>query len=1469
VWTVNVRLLIWTMVVVVILAPTLYVVRTVQVRRNAGILFERAEELERQGDLTAAARTLFRYLQFSPDDGPARVLLAENFDKTAETLAAKERATEHYYRALAYDEDRLDLRSRLAELLLDLNRLPEAEQECLRVLFGASTPPHSQMISAIKGFQDHVQGPKLLANNPQAARVLGVLARACFADSNSDWSPEDQLTLVTSALVANPESIELVLLMADLYRDRLQKPDPKSRAKTADELVTKRLGNHPDIARANLALYQYRKQHELPGKQAALEKALQAAPDNYDVLLAAASRARLQNSFDEAVDYFNRASRIIPTDPRAYAGHAALLFQQGKAQEGAVICRNGLARCGKTEITLNLLLLQGLIQGGAVAEAKELFKSVKHEQEAVGPQLKQTERLQLRDAIALLEAELAIADKRLFRAATILRQLTVPRSGELYHADDVQARTKRWLRLAQVYERIGYWELAAKAYEQAAALSDSSYEALIAAGRAWQAAHRLELAVAAFEAAVKAPDAKPNGWVLLARAEIERQMRRTERDWTKADHAISVARRQLDDSPTVVMLTVDLMRARGNATESLELLDAAIKSSPDEVLPFAALFYQSIGQSEQANQALLQLKSSRGANDRYVRTLEAEICRRNKDYERCQSILNELVEDAQAAEKQDLQWRLALVALERDEVQGQKHLVALARQYPENPRALERLAELALSRHEYQLLAEYETALQEIEGSDGAQWRFYRAMRLVNEASDAQDERFSQAVRLYSELHALRPLWPSTLQLKGRLAQRQGRVQEAAEAYQLAIDSGATSVTVFEGLITLLYANNRWIEADAFLSRLQQVGYQSPLLESFSSRLSLQQGDFEEAIAAAKSGVKLRPRDPLSHIWLGQTLMVASNRQTDRTLQKKMIEAAKGAFDDAVELAPQDFRTWSGLLWYYARVGDKRSASVAIDGLRSKAALSEPQRMSALAQAHQLLGDYRLAEEYYLRAVQLLPRDAANQERLAQFYLSFAPEKAEPAWRRLLEIAPASQTARRALATLLAVQGADSQFEEAIQLLQASRDENTNRRLQALLLMKRGGKKNLAEARDLLDGLIRNSMGPSANDRHLLALAAEADGDLAAAREQLERLANDNGGAAYLSLLIEFLLRHDWHKDATDFVRRLTELEPNSFRTVQSTSRWMQKAGRPAQQIKGVVDRYLTAGLDAARDDSQKLTLVSRIAGLYTLLGMRADAENCFRRFLQSTPSDQARQSYGLWLVKNDRLADAVQLAMQGVSADSPSQGSIQLLSNVLSIAAPRGMRFADAEARIDTLASLHSGDGNMLFELATLKHMQGERDAARGLYEQSIHLVPHNALAHNNLAMLLLDQPGFEHESLVHIEKALQIAGPLPELRDTYALVLAWQGKGDEACRILRNLLSKAPRNPRYLFHLAIAYHKEGNAAAARDAFEKATTWNLTAEVLTPEERSMMESLRANLGVKETDGVIESRLNRPNSNQQ
>jgi Flp pilus assembly protein TadD len=140
---------------------------------------------------------------------------------------------------------------------------------------------------------------------------------------------------------------------------------------------------------------------------------------------------------------------------------------------------------------------------------------------------------------------------------------------------------------------------------------------------------------------------------------------------------------------------------------------------------------------------------------------------------------------------------------------------------------------------------------------------------------------------------------------------------------------------------------------------------------------------------------------------------------------------------------------------------------------------------------------------------------------------------------------------------------------------------------------------------------------------------------------------------------------------------------------------------------------------------------------------------------------------------------------------------------------------------------------------------MLGEDEAALKLYQQSIQLNPNNAFAHNNLAMLLLDRSGMSRDSLFHIEEAMRLAGPNPELRDTYAVVLARQGSLDEASRILRSLISRSPRNPRYLFHLAFAYERAGNRIAASEALAKAQSHELDAETLTPQEQRMLYDLR------------------------
>jgi tetratricopeptide (TPR) repeat protein len=932
------------------------------------------------------------------------------------------------------------------------------------------------------------------------------------------------------------------------------------------------------------------------------------------------------------------------------------------------------------------------------------------------------------------------------------------------------------------------------------------------------------------------------GWLLLARAEMERQLRSPLRDWAKVDAALNKAKDLLGETTDVLATEVELTAAKGDNAGAAKMLEEGLKSKPDELFPFAVLFYERSGRADDANKALDQWKELRGADDRQVRLLELQIYRRQKNYDGAKALLLTLLKESTGEEERDLRRQLAMLELEHDDAGGRQALLALAQRYPDSPWPLERLADLAFAARDDQALAKYESALQKAEGPDGSIWRFYRAMRLLNQASDPNDERLVEATQLVSELQSLRPMWPRVLHLKARLAQKQNRVQESIEAYQAAIEAGETSITLYEGLVALLYANNRWAEADQLLSRLNQRD-QSPLLESFSSRVLLKRGQIDEAVAAAKSAVQMRPKDPLAYIWLGQTLSAASRQSPKQDERDNLWKDAKSALEQAVALAPEDAGAWSALLSFRVRAGDKEGAQAAIEAIQTKVNLPKPKHALAIAQGYQLLGEYQLADKHFREAVQLSPRDPEAQERLLQFYLAYSPEKGEQAARRLLELEPTSDLARRTLATLLATQGSDSQFEEAIQLLRGSADDAANRRLHALLLMRRGGKTNLAEAHSILSGLVNQAATPSAMDRRLLALVAEAEGDLETARNQLEALAGDGGSASYLATLIDFLLRHKQPKEAEPLVNRLISLEPNSFVTTQLHARWMQASERPASDIEGVIQSYLTAAIKAAAGAPQQVAVVKGAASLFTQLSMQPQAEAAFRGLLRDFPSDAARQALAMWLVGQERFGEAVQVALDGIRADMPTDASAQLLGNVLVLASSRGVRFNDAERTLEELVAAKGQNANLLVELATLKHIQGDRDARR-VYERAIQLAPRNALARNNLAMLLLEQPATYGESLKNIKEALQYAGPLPDLKDTEALALMQLGNTEEAVRILRILLAQSPGNARFLFHLAIAYDKAGNKSAAREELQKALGKNLKQEVLTPMERALLAEL-------------------------
>src|SRR5215813_2646746 len=76
-WRINMRLLVWSLLVVSVLAPTLYFWHQFQVRRHVAAVLERARLLYQKEEWRNAAATFHQYRQFRPNDPEALLLQAQ------------------------------------------------------------------------------------------------------------------------------------------------------------------------------------------------------------------------------------------------------------------------------------------------------------------------------------------------------------------------------------------------------------------------------------------------------------------------------------------------------------------------------------------------------------------------------------------------------------------------------------------------------------------------------------------------------------------------------------------------------------------------------------------------------------------------------------------------------------------------------------------------------------------------------------------------------------------------------------------------------------------------------------------------------------------------------------------------------------------------------------------------------------------------------------------------------------------------------------------------------------------------------------------------------------------------------------------------------------------------------------------------------------------------------------------------
>lgn len=1026
----------------------------------------------------------------------ARADAAREDQDAAEQLAA-------LGRYLEFNPGDSAARIRHGLLLAEQATTPQARRRALQVLTLAlvrSPSAHDARATAA-----HLA---LQAGEPEEAVRLLAPALAQQPD-RADWHELHARTLLAldreadaaaaleRVLELRPADVSATSRLAELYQTRLR------RAPRADEVLDRLVKQAADRPAALVVRARFRARHGR-GKEAVAdaEQAAKLAPRDLPARVAWAELAEAIGDEDTAAVQWRVARDLAPSRPELTLGLARALRDRDEA--GRVL-EDGLKHV-PNQPALLVALAEVRCDQNRPKDAEALRERLPVEAKAAS--------LYVSGLIELSRGR-PLAAARLIAEGVKLD--TLP--------PDLEARAL--LALCRCYADRGAREERLQAARRAVELADTT-------------AGRRELAEAALEAGLHdevvpllrdlADRPRPPAGTrpLLARALVEANAAAppADRRWDECKKALE---RATKDAPTeVAVLRARVLELRGQSAEARAALDEAVKKWPDATEPWLALAGlrarggDPSGAAETLRTAdarlsgragwLMARAAALGAN----RLLQAAAKLSADDRDRV---------EAYAATLYLQQGRIA--ELERVSE-------ALLKRHPDDAATRLLLIDAKLRQGDADAVQPHVEALKRREAENGAWWRWAEAERslLLGKPADA--------ARLADEAHQRQPDWPRPVLVQARLADRAGRSAVALERYEKVLELGDWSAESVGRAVALLAEAGRYRDADSVLERAQRRGAFGVELLRPAAVVAVRAGRPERARQLARQAVPEGTRSYRDLVWLANVLEAAGEPG-----------GAERAVEAALKLAPDATVPWLTLA--RLRKHDRRPQD-AEQALRDMlAAVPEARRASAEAQGHEVMGRFAEAEAAWRRILRDRPRDAEATRLLADLLVRIHAPAAEQALRDLLaEGSPASTDERPALRRQLALVITDpaqprDRTAEALALLAANREEgetDADRRAEALVRARRDDEREASlKALEERGGVVRPE------ERLRLAWAYDAAGKWAKAREVLLGLLTaDDDNPAYLSALVDGLLRQKKPAEASLWLPRLKAVEPASER---------------------------------------------------------------------------------------------------------------------------------------------------------------------------------------------------------------------------------------------------------------------------------------------------------------------------------
>ena len=1402
-----------------------------QIRSIANVYFERAEQSQEQGDLERATASLQRYIALAEDDDrvhEARRILGQFIDEAAEAMddpyakfKKQLQAFQVFKAVLRYDPENAEVRRQVIDFLTSIRRYRDARIH----------------LEKLQRFLEQ-QGSQI------DGHVFAQLAD-CY-EAEGDYLKAAQA--YEDAIRAEPREFEYYERRANILRHRFDQPAQ------ADAILNKMVEFNRTSPRAYLIRARYRQSNGM--QQEAVIDAKQAyrlefgAPGHNgdpEILILAANvitsqsgwlavnshfdvqevQANLQQAYDKDSD--NVELNVAATQMDVLEGRTDLAEKR---------LREGLAD-DPQNIELLWVLADVLTMRGKIGEAKTEVENLR--------------RLKAPDAlIRFLEGRIAMAQGNFLEAADHLREVNTVSLGKPRVTNLVN------IYLGRCYEKIGHEERRLAAYTQAVESNRTSAEGRIGLAETLARAGRVEEALVHYRLVMDFPGVP----VQVARLLIARnlQLPHAQRDWREVEEVLDAAARTPSQVVNVILLRTRLLIAQDRLDDADTVIDRAIQRNPEEVRLWATKgelllrqdkFEQAIGVLDDAKDKLGRLAALSVARARFWST---------RDPAEARVVLSQLEQGSEsfAADHQTLLTRNLAVAYEAigDNAAAMRLWRGIAADDANDLAVWRRLLDLALRDGDDNQAQEFLDEIKRIDADGNTYGRLGESERLLQLARNGDTSGLGRARNILNELSQEMPSSPRVSRLLAEIAEIDNAPDTAIEFYRDAIERGEQSPQVYRRLVQLLNHRRRYFEAEQVFEQFRES---HPLIPADLGRLGtaiyLQTSQHDRALKLAREAVL--SNDFRDHLWLSRILWATGQ-----------LEEAKTSFQQALELQPAEPACWVSLVNFLARTGHPQEAQEKVE----EAATSLPVELRSvtLAQCHEVMGRLDRAEEQYRSALNADPDNGSLMWVCAEFYLRRGrTAESEPLLRKLIspefEVASAlAGAARRAQAAILASGRGHQGRQDALQLLDANINQlgsmPQDLRIQARLLARSPSRSNRQEAIDILTGLAERVTLTAADQFELARLYLSVD-DWPSARQTMQiLLAGFDNNPDYLAYCIRNMLRNDDNSTtASKWLQALVGLEPEALRTVELQARVLIAQGEHQRALALLQEFLASADTDSSPDGIRAVAVVmSNLAETLDRSGRSVAADRfyretdiAFRRYAEI--ETEGVLALAQFLGRRWGLKEAFALLDQAWDIAKPEKVAVSCIT-LLRTRQATSEQFAQIRRRMEAAAKTGTHSAEMSFQLANLAHLEGDYERAEQFYRETVERAPDSVPALNELALLIALRGGETSEALKFINRAIELAGPLPYLHDTRATIILADSQSahpseqlESAIRDLKTAIGDAPTAVRY-FHLAQIYFVQNQREMAQSELLKGIEAGLQENVIHPLERQAYLELREDL---------------------